>query len=541
MNVAPRLPILNTTLKPITLLWVVIALACGAILALLPLELAVAALTLAILIVVSLIDIRAAIIITLVISPLKILTESEIQFARDLPIDIGQIAFLFVVVIWLAKSIAANRKISIPYTPILIPVMLMLIAVAFSLWNTVALWSTVKELAQWAEIAVMLILVVSAIRNGDISWLVIGLVAAGCAQALIGIYQFRGGSGAPHLWILGFRYFRAFGSFGQPNPFGAFMSMTLCVALGAAYGSAVKWWNSCPPINQRAKVQEAQRAVVQSTTFSPITLLRSASSALRYKLSFSLPSPLGRGVGGEGLLKTLIYLAAFALLAVGLLVSWSRGAWMGFGAAAAAMLLFAPRRRIIGVGLVALVVIGLIVSIITGLAPDSLVSRLSDFTQDLTGTADVRGAQINDDNFAVIERLAHWQAAIGMATDNPWTGVGFGAYEIAYPRYALMNWPMALGHAHNFFLNLFAETGVIGLAAYLIAWVMIVVLTLRVLHQHSGFERGVALGILGVWAHITVHSLFDKLLVNNVFLHFGAMLGLIGSLLLSRRNRYGRL
>jgi fatty acid desaturase len=35
------------------------------------------------------------------------------------------------------------------------------------------------------------------------------------------------------------------------------------------------------------------------------------------------------------------------------------------------------------------------------------------------------------------------------------------------------------------------------------------------------------LGLLGVWTHLAVHSFFDKLYVNNLFLHLGVMLGLL--------------
>jgi O-antigen ligase len=96
-----------------------------------------------------------------------------------------------------------------------------------------------------------------------------------------------------------------------------------------------------------------------------------------------------------------------------------------------------------------------------------------------------------------------------------------------------MNWPFALGHAHNYYLNIFAETGIVGLVGYLSAWIMILVLTLRALNRTTGWRRGVALGLLGVWTHLLVHSVFDKLYVNNLFLHVGAMLGLIGGLLLA--------
>ncbi len=219
------------------------------------------------------------------------------------------------------------------------------------------------------------------------------------------------------------------------------------------------------------------------------------------------------------------------IIGAGLLASWSRGAWLGFAAAAFVMVLFAPRRLIVGIGLVA--IIGLVggASILAGLAPESLVARFSDFAGDLTGLADVRGVPISDANYAVLERLAHWQAAAAMADESPWLGIGFGSYAQAYPKYALMNWPMALGHAHNYYLNLLAETGVVGLSAYLVLWMAVFGQTLRLLGRTNGFQRGVVLGLLGVWTHLAVHSLFDKLYVNNLFLHLGAMLGLIGALL----------
>jgi len=315
-------------------------------------------------------------------------------------------------------------------------------------------------------------------------WWVAGtLLIAASGQALLGIYQFRGGSGAPHLWILEFRYFRAFGTFGQPNPFGAFMGLTLPLALGMSYGLAAAAWRK-----------------------------RNARFAAWAALT----------------------LAAAAFIGGGLIVSWSRGAWLGFASAILMLLLCAPRKRWMGVLLLVFVIGGVALSVVSGLAPASLVARITDFAQDLTGIEDVRGRAINDDNYAVIERLAHWQAALGMANDHPLVGVGFGGYEAAYPAYALMNWSMALGHAHNYYLNVLAETGIVGLAAYVGMWLAYLMLTLRALRLADP-ERGIALGLLGVWVHLAVHSLFDKLFVNNLFLHIGAMLGLITVLLHSGR------
>jgi O-antigen ligase len=161
-----------------------------------------------------------------------------------------------------------------------------------------------------------------------------------------------------------------------------------------------------------------------------------------------------------------------------------------------------------------------------GLLPTPVADRLTGFAEDVR-FEDVRGVGINDVNYAVIERLAHWQAALEMFRHNLWTGVGLGGYEPAYGDYALINWPIALGHAHNIYLNLAAETGLIGLVAYLVLWGAIFWQTWRATRRARGASRGFAIGLLGAWTHLSVHHLLDNLYVNNVHLHIGVMLGLL--------------
>jgi O-antigen ligase len=223
------------------------------------------------------------------------------------------------------------------------------------------------------------------------------------------------------------------------------------------------------------------------------------------------------------------FCAAAATLA--LVFSWSRGAWLGFLAGAGVLALFSVRRLALGlaVGMVAAAVLGggLLLGVAAGFGPAlSVADRLAGFGDEFA-LGDVRGVDINDANYAVLERLAHWQAAADMARDDLWTGVGFGNYAAAYPRYALINWPDALGHAHNYYLNLLAEVGLPGLLAYLLFWLAVVWQTIRAARRLAWPERGVAVGLLAVWAALAVHHLVDKLYVNNIYVHLGAMLALL--------------
>lgn len=413
--------------------------------------------------------------------------------------DTGQLLFLLVVAAWLAEG-ALRRQIAIPYTPFNLPLALFGLVGALSLLDAPSSTAGFVELLKWVEVAVLLWIVADLTRRYGYRPLLAGLLLAGASQGALGLYQFVvQPEEVEHFAILEGRFARAYGTFQQPNPYGAFVAWSALVGTGALAGALMAWRNQ----------------------------------------GWSRPR-----------LLTLLwwtFLALTTALALGgLLASWSRGAWLSFAAALVALLVFLPRRRLTGLLLLlaALVAAGAAWQI--GLLPASVTARLTDFGADVPGAlsalggVDVRGVEITDENFAVVERLAHWQAGLAMAEAEPWLGVGFGNYEAAYADYALVNWPIALGHAHNTYINLLAEVGIAGLATYLLLWIVIFAATLRALRQPWPV-RGVVLGLLGVWVALSVHHLLDKLYVNNLYLHLGAMLGILVGLSPARPSpRAGR-
>lgn len=126
----------------------------------------------------------------------------------------------------------------------------------------------------------------------------------------------------------------------------------------------------------------------------------------------------------------------------------------------------------------------------------------------------MRDAHITPVTFSVIERLTHWQAAVRMAETQPWLGVGFGNYAAAYPDFRLLLWENALGHAHNYYLNVAAEIGAIGLLAYLGMWLTIVVVTVRLARARSVSADGL-LAISRV--HPVLRRMVAALLVPPTF------------------------
>jgi O-antigen ligase len=115
-------------------------------------------------------------------------------------------------------------------------------------------------------------------------------------------------------------------------------------------------------------------------------------------------------------------------------------------------------------------------------------------------------------------------------------GIGLGNYEPVYPGFRLVNWPYPLGHAHDIYLNVLAETGIIGLLAYGVLWVIVLWQTWRVTRSVDLWRRAAAIGLLGTWTHLSIHNLVDNLYVANIPLHLGALFGVLSILIMLERE-----
>jgi O-antigen ligase len=227
--------------------------------------------------------------------------------------------------------------------------------------------------------------------------------------------------------------------------------------------------------------------------------------------------------GLAGALLALLWLGTWGPgLAIAVLV----GVLVGIGTGLV-IFLSLRRRQLWLLGAVAVVLAALLVGLGgDDLLPAAVAQRFSDLLP-YVQVPDVRGVQLTDENYAVVERLAHWEAALAMLADHPLLGVGIGNYVPVYPAYAVPGWKDPLGHAHNQYLNVAAETGLVGLAAYLIflaAWAGHAWGAVRSL---SGYAQGVALGVLGVLGALVTHSLFDNLYVHGMNMHLALLLGLL--------------
>ena len=455
----------------------IVSILTGLALAALPEPVSLAMVLAALLLLPCLLSPWAALLPLLILAPARALIDSEL--GPVLPLDIGQVLFLVWLLAWSLHHVVLRQRLPrLSWSPVAFPVLIFLLVAGASLVNAVSVGAWLREWLKWLSIVLIILIVGSNMQVRAWRWPLRALLLAGAANAAIGLYQFFGGSGALHL-LVGGRFFRAFGTFGQPNPFGGLMALLLPLALCLLLANLRRW--------------------------------------LRTRLN-------------QDLLSLCALALPTALLLAALVASWSRGAWLAFLVAILVTTLALPRRLVHGLQLTGGVLLLAALLWSVGVLPASLGERLASSTVDYLGFEDVRGVDINPGNYAVVERLAHWQAALNMARAHPWSGVGLGNYEHAYPQFRLIDWPEALGHAHNFWLNQLAETGLTGLAAWCFMWLVVALLTWRARKHPDDEARLVVVGLLGAWTSIGVHSLFDNLFVNNLFLHIGFLLGVLAVL-----------
>lgn len=384
--------------------------------------------------------------------------------------------------------------------PLLLPLLIVCASLAFSLLPATSLADAAPELLKWLETVALYLVAVDlltpiehrAFTPHSFGVLLVGaLLLAGVLQAALGLYQFITQSGPPAFQILG-RFLRAYGTFRQPNPYAGYLGLILPLAL------SLLWWALAQGMaawSRRAARSPHDRAARRSFVIAAALIAAT--------------------------------LTAVALMTAGAAASWSRGAWLGIGGGIAAVTALRSRRAF-GLTLAAAGLFGLLLLARGGFSGGAVGDRLAQVSEYLGGF-DVAAVEVTDDNFAVVERVAHWVAAQRMIAQAPWQGVGVGNYAAAYAQVALPRWQDPLGHAHNIYLNTWAETGLPGLLAYLLLWLLAAWQAMRRAHdpQTSALGRAVALGVLGAIVHLSIHNLFDNLLVQRLYLHMALLLALL--------------
>ena len=249
-------------------------------------------------------------------------------------------------------------------------------------------------------------------------------------------------------------------------------------------------------------------------------------------LALVLPLALALALAAPRRGLRLAGFGASAALGLGILLSLSRGAWLGTLAALSVVwLLESQRNRLRAIALAYVGLTATLIALILGLIPAAILARFTDLFVYGSRLVQELRAGPNPDNWAILERVSQWYAGWQMLANNPFLGVGIGNYPKAYETYALPGWPTGVGHAHNYYLNLAAEGGLLTFVAFLFFMGLAWRLAIRTWRQApDNWGRMLALGLMGSLAAFTAHSLVDSLFVHSIGILLGILFGILSAL-----------
>lgn len=363
----------------------------------------------------------------------------------------------------------------------------LLIATALSRYSS---GEGMKELWRWGAAFLAWLIAATVVRRAwHVALVLACLVGAPLANALIGLGQSLSGDGPRAFRIVAdLPFVRAYGTIGQPNSFAGYMNLGWPLALALAVG----------------------------VSGQAIALLRQRPAAWRQGLALA-------AVG------VLLWAAAAVLLAA-LGASFSRGAWLGAVVGLIGLLVSVGGRPALA-GAALLCAAGAI-ALLGGaqLLPATIASRLASITGALS-FFDPSSVSVTPANFAVVERMAQIWAGWRMFLSSPLVGVGPGSYTLAFQEYTSAPWFASRGHAHNYYLHLAAEAGLLGLAAYL-ALIGGVVAELRAALRHTDAPilRAALVGICGMIAALVGHNLFEHVHALHLSIQSAAAWGMATAL-----------
>ncbi len=206
----------------------------------------------------------------------------------------------------------------------------------------------------------------------------------------------------------------------------------------------------------------------------------------------------------------ILAVLVFFILFIGVVMSFTRAAWVSLAVAFVAMLVvvFKLRREIIGV----MIVIGLTViwlnwsSIMQKFEKNDQVSS-DNLTEHVESISNVSTDASN------LERVNRWKSAFRMFMDKPWLGHGPGTYMFLYAPYQkpydktiISTNAGDLGNAHSEYIGPLAESGFMGAALVLVLVFVTVFSGIRVYHKLHDRELKIIamatlMGLITYWTH----------------------------------------
>jgi O-antigen ligase len=213
-------------------------------------------------------------------------------------------------------------------------------------------------------------------------------------------------------------------------------------------------------------------------------------------------------------------MAALTSMTVALLLTFSRGAWLGLSLMGVVLYLtIVPRAWLwkgLAIGFLGVVLLWGVVKVVPG--PGALVADR------------VQSMQRPDQEDSVSFRKVCLQTAWAMTREHPWIGFGAGEYEHNIRKYfdeTYYAWIAMNKHIHNLYAQILIESGFLGLVGFgvwLVYWLRLPVRGVVVLVP--GYTRSLLAACLAGSLAFLLHNHFDVLIAYARGVHLAVLLGL---------------
>jgi O-antigen ligase len=224
---------------------------------------------------------------------------------------------------------------------------------------------------------------------------------------------------------------------------------------------------------------------------------------------------------------------AMGILVVGLILSYTRAAWVSLAVAAA---LYALMK--LGIKLRPLLAVGVVVLSFGWLAQDSLLIQLERNEQDSSDNLSEHVESISNvsSDASNLERLNRWGCALALFQEKPLLGWGPGTYQFVYAPFQRSEDRTIIstnnadgGNAHSEYLGPMAEQGVLGLLAMLALLAYVLHLGFKLQRtltdpEERAMAMAVFLGLMTYFVHGFLNNYLDTDKASALFWGFIAML-----------------
>ena len=361
-------------------------------------------------------------------------------------------------------------------------------------WMNLSLYNyaTYKELIKVLSYAALYFIIINTVRDRNrIKILIYVLVVMGLFQVFYGIAQTY--SSSQKIWWWTNNYYGGWvtGTYINRNHLGGFLEMVIPLCTGLMIASIKTSRKAGGSPDEGAGRREKDRIIWKSK----IVRRRSKSGARDQEDSISKLKRFRNWISsGEERSKIILLIFMGIPLGLGLLLTGSRGGIISFGICMFFMaLLFMFKSGYRKYGIVAICLCFIILGYGLYVGIEKTVKRF-EHLENLYG------------------RLEIAKSVIPMIHDFPLLGIGWGNFKYMYPRYAPSEYsgPVSVGYAHNDWVEMTAESGMVGASLFLFALLVYLIRTTRLWFRRSdNFAIGIGAGAIAAVISISIHSFFD--------------------------------